>query len=63
MILLLVLFLKKTLNDHLFQEERLDTCLEGHNGQVTCAEFSTCQTSILVTAGDDRTFKVTFVSQ
>ncbi|KAI0211492.1 WD repeat-containing protein 27 [Lamellibrachia satsuma] len=40
------------------KEERLDTCLEGHNGQVTCAEFSTCQTSILVTAGDDRTFKV-----
>lgn len=40
------------------KEERLDTCLEGHNGQVTCAEFSTSQASILVTAGDDRTFKV-----
>ncbi|KAK2193214.1 hypothetical protein NP493_16g01035 [Ridgeia piscesae] len=40
------------------KEERLDTCLEGHNGQVTCAEFSTSQASILVTTGDDRTFKV-----
>lgn len=39
------------------QEKHLAT-LEGHIGQVNCAEFCPHYTSTLVTVGDDRTFKV-----
>ena len=40
------------------QEEHVIAELEGHQSRVNCAEFSPYYTSTLVTAGDDRTFKV-----
>ena len=40
------------------QEDRVQAILEGHTGPVNCAEFCPHYTSTIVTAGDDRTFKV-----
>ena len=40
------------------QQEQLLATLKGHSGQVNCAEFCPNYSSTLVTAGDDRTFKV-----
>ncbi|XP_041468720.1 WD repeat-containing protein 27-like [Lytechinus variegatus] len=40
------------------QKERLDTRLEGHTALVTCAEFCPHSPDTVVSASEDRTFKV-----
>ncbi|XP_071497617.1 WD repeat-containing protein 27-like [Diadema antillarum] len=40
------------------KEERLDTRLEGHSGQVMCAEFCVHSPDMVISASEDRTFKV-----
>lgn len=40
------------------QQEKTVAVLEGHMSPVNCAAFSPHDVSILVTTGDDRTFKV-----
>jgi len=40
------------------QESKVKAVLEGHLGNVNCAEFCPHYTSTLVSASDDRTFRV-----
>ncbi|XP_013382695.1 WD repeat-containing protein 27-like [Lingula anatina] len=44
-------------------EEKLCVTLEGHDARVTCAEFCPHYSSTLVTAAEDRTFKVWNIKQ
>ena len=42
----------------LSQREKVVATLEGHNGNVTCAEFCPHYTLTLVSISEDRTYKV-----
>ena len=44
-----------------FQQENLRHTLEGHTASVNCAEFCPHYSATLVTASDDRRFKVSTI--